>query len=76
MHSHYKEAEAELGLHTILPSSMLYDVWHGKGGSVGGRILSNGRAIVLQKSMLCRWRGAIKRIIDSRNKPLKSNNIL
>jgi len=35
-------------LYTILPSPILYGVWHKQGGSVGGRILRNGRAIVLQ----------------------------
>jgi len=33
---------------TILPSPILYGVWHTKARSVGGRILRNGRAIVLQ----------------------------
>jgi len=37
-----------IGLYTILPSPILYGVWHKKGRSVGGRILRNGRAIVLQ----------------------------
>jgi len=36
------------GLYTILPSSILYGVWHKHGGSVAGRILRNGRALVLQ----------------------------
>jgi len=35
-------------LYTILPSPILYGVWQTKGGSVGGRMLRNGRAIVLQ----------------------------
>ena len=35
-------------LYTRLPSPILYGVWHKKGGSVGGRILRNARAIVLQ----------------------------
>ena len=39
---------ALLGLYTILPSPIWYGVWNEKGGSVGGRILRNGRAIVLQ----------------------------
>ena len=37
-----------LGLYTTLPSPILYGVCHKTGGSVGGRILRNGRAIVLQ----------------------------
>ena len=37
-----------IGLLTILPSLILYGVWHTKEGSVGGRILRNGRAIVMQ----------------------------
>jgi len=37
-----------VGLHTILPSQILYGVWHKKGVLVGGRIPRNGRAIVLQ----------------------------
>ena len=40
--------EPGLGLHTILPVPILYGVWHETGGSVGGRILRNGRAMVLQ----------------------------
>ena len=36
------------GLYTILPSPILYGVRHTKGGSARGRILRNGRAIVLQ----------------------------
>jgi len=39
---------AGVGLYTILPSPILYGVWHTKVGSVGGRILRNGHAIVLQ----------------------------
>jgi len=35
----------QVGLYTILPSPILYGVWHKGGGSVGGRILRNGRAI-------------------------------
>jgi len=30
----------------------------GRGGWWGGRILRNGRAIVLQQGRLCRWRAA------------------
>ena len=30
------------------------------GGSVGRRILRNGRAIVLREGRLCKWGGAIK----------------
>jgi len=37
-----------LGLYTILSSPIVYGVWDTKGGSVGGRILRNGRAIVIQ----------------------------
>jgi len=36
------------GLYTILPSPIVYGVWHKHGGSVKGGILRNGRAIVLQ----------------------------
>jgi len=43
---------AWVDLHTILPSpiAIVYGVWltRGAGGLVGGRILRNGRAIVLQ----------------------------
>ena len=35
-------------LETIFPSPILYGVWYTKEGSVGGRILRNGRSIVLQ----------------------------
>ena len=37
-----------VGLYTILPSPIVYGVWHKRGGSVAGRILRDGRAIVLQ----------------------------
>jgi len=37
-----------IGLYTILPSPILYQVWHTQGRPVGGCILRNGRAIVLQ----------------------------
>ena len=43
-----------LGLYTILTSLILYDVWHTQEGSVGGRILRNGRAIVMEYGRLCR----------------------
>jgi len=36
------------GLYTILSSPILYGSRHTKGGSVRGRILPNGRVIVLQ----------------------------
>jgi len=39
---------AALGLYTILPSPILYGVWHTKRGPVEGRILRNDRAILLQ----------------------------
>jgi len=42
---------AQLGLYTILPSPILYGVWHIQGGGRRGghmRILRNGRATVLQ----------------------------
>jgi len=35
----------------------VYGVWHSKEESVAGRVLRNGRAIVLQSGMLCRWGG-------------------
>ena len=38
----------QLSPYTILPSPILYRIWHTKGGSVGGCILRNRRAIVLQ----------------------------
>ena len=34
-------SESQVGLYTILPSSILYGVWHTKGGEVGGRMLRN-----------------------------------
>jgi len=48
---------AQVSLCTILPSPILYGVWHEKEGSMGGRILRNGRAIVMPKDRLCRWGG-------------------
>ena len=43
-----QSSNRRLALYTILPSPILYGVWHEKGGSVGGRILHDGCAIVLQ----------------------------
>jgi len=37
-----------LGVYTILPSPIVYGIWHTQGGSVGGRTLSKSRAVVLQ----------------------------
>jgi len=37
----------------------VYDVWHAKGGSVGGRILRKSRAIVLQQGRRC-GKGGVK----------------
>jgi len=37
-----------LGLHTILPSPILYGVWHKKEVLVWGGILRDGGAIVLE----------------------------
>ena len=39
-------------------------------GRWGGRVLRNGRAIVLQWDMLCRWGGVNKRMTDSHDKAL------
>jgi len=43
---------SQVSLYTMLPSPILYGVWHTKGGSVGGRILRGGvnpvNPIVLQ----------------------------
>ena len=36
------------GLQTILPSPIVYGVCHTKGGSVGGCISRNSRAVVVQ----------------------------
>jgi len=47
-HQCVKLTQHKLDLYTILPSPILYGVWHNKKGSVGGRILRNGRAPVLQ----------------------------
>ena len=46
------------GLYTVLPSPILYSVWHTAWFGGGGRMLRNGRAIVLQQGRLCRWPGA------------------
>jgi len=42
------KANALLGLYTTLPLPILHRVWHKKGGPWWGRILRDGRAIVLQ----------------------------
>jgi len=43
-----------LSLFTISLILILYGAWHKRGEAVGGRILRNGRAIVLQKGQLHR----------------------
>jgi len=43
-------------LHGIAITNIVWR-WYTKEGSVGGRILRNGRAIVMQKGRLCRWGG-------------------
>jgi len=50
-----------LSLYTILPSPRACGIWHTKGVSVGGRILRNRRAIVLQKGKLYKWGGGGKK---------------
>ena len=44
-----------LGLYTRLRSPTLYGVCHKQEGSVGGRKLRTGRALVMQYGRLCRW---------------------
>jgi len=39
----------------------VYGICMHKGGRVGGRILPDNRAIVLQQCGQCRWAGGIKR---------------
>jgi len=47
-HHHSLVRYLQVGFYTRLPSPIVYGVWHTQGGSVGGRILRNERAIVLQ----------------------------
>ena len=47
------------GLYAILSSPISYGSRRTKEGSVRGRILANGRAIVLQSSRLCKRGGGI-----------------
>jgi len=54
-----------------LPPPILHGVSHEKEGSVGGRILRNGRAIVLLQGRVCRWGGGGKRMIEAPNKAMK-----
>jgi len=49
--------EARIGLYTILLFPILYGVWHTQGGSGGGRVLPNHRAMVLQQCGQCRRAG-------------------
>jgi len=60
-----------LGLYTVLPSPILYGVWHTQGASVAGRILRNGRAIVLQEGRRCMFGEGNTRMIHSHNEALK-----
>jgi len=43
-----KCSQLPLGLEKILPIQMLFGVWHKTEGLVGGCILRNGRALVMQ----------------------------
>jgi len=54
-----QNSKCTLGLYTILPLPILYGVWHKREKSVGGRILRNGRAIVLKSYGQYRWGAAI-----------------
>jgi len=50
---------SQFGVYMILPLPILYGVWHTQGVVVGGRILRNGRAIVLHYCGQCKWGKAI-----------------
>jgi len=52
--------ELGLGLYTILLLPIWYGVCHTKGGSVGGRILPNSRAIILKQCGQCRHAGRMQ----------------
>ena len=65
MQAGYREIQAEyaskgraqLGLCRILPTPILYGVWHTKGGLRRDRILRSSRAILLQQCGHYRWGG-------------------
>jgi len=59
------------GFYTILPSLIVYGIWHKRGGSMARHILRNGRSVVLQQGRCCGWGGGNKRMIDSHKKALK-----
>jgi len=63
-----------LSLYTIWLLPILYGVKHTAGGSRGGRILPNSRAIVLRQCGQCRWAGRMKERLVRARKP-QSNRI-
>ena len=67
-------AVEQLGLYTILLLPILYGVWHTQGGSGGGRIFPNHRAVVLQQCGQCRWadkrKGRLIRAQTTRSKTI------
>jgi len=66
----------KIGLYTISPVPISCGVWHKKGGSVGGRILRNGRAIAYCNRVGFAGGEGNKLMIDFHNKALKWNNVL
>jgi len=58
---HTSRSGVHFGLYTILRLPILYGVWHTQGGRMGGRILPNHRATVLQQYGQCRRAGRMKR---------------
>ena len=61
----------ELGLYTILPSPILYGVWHTKGGLGGGAYIAQWSCnrIAIGSALQVMWGNT--RMMDSHNKALK-----
>jgi len=59
------------GLYTILPSPMLYGVWHTKGGSVGGAYIAQWACNSIAIGYDLQVGEGNHRMIDSHNEALK-----
>jgi len=68
--------DGNIGLYPILPSPILYGVWHKKGGSVGGAYIAQWSCNSIAIGHAMQVGGGHKRMMYSRNKSLKGNNIL
>jgi len=69
IYASFSTTNPQVCLYTILPSPIVYGVWHTRGWSEGSRILLNSRAIVVQACGQCGWGGGNKRGLIRAHKP-------